>query len=207
MEQVLPSLHQVVEDVPRFTLVELSGAQAQLTARMNMKSWGEQITFHFHPLEPARTQIQAQCEPRLGTTMVDYGQGAKDLRTLLGAIEQHTAQEKHVAWALAPEGLSEQTHFEDTHHAASPVPVHLQRSVALMRAAALLYAGLLVVGALSVGVALAMFVLMEISRVQDPTGVPMVPGAIFKLGCGLTLLGSVFVAVDTVHFHCTGRRL
>lgn len=59
----------------------------------------------------------------------------------------------------------------------------------------------------SVGVALAMFVLMEISRVQDPTGVPIVPGAIFILGCGLTFLGSVFVAVDAVHFHRTGRRL
>ena len=156
--------------------------------------------------------------------------------------------------------MSEQTPFEVTHHAVTPVPVHLQRPVALMRAAALLYAGLLVVGALSViamdvyiygrtgffiatgavlllgavvflwaltqshrpsgksgdgtravrafltnliesfrvfaltltgasiGVALAMFVLMEISRVQDPTGVPIVPGAIFILGCGLTFL-------------------
>ena len=97
VEQVLRSLRQVVEDLPRFTLVELSGTQAQLTARMNMKSWGERITLHFHPLDPTRTEIEARCEPRLGTTMVDYGQGAKDLRTLLGAIEQHTARNQHIS--------------------------------------------------------------------------------------------------------------
>lgn len=97
VEQVMRSLREAVEQLPRYTLVELSGVQAQLTARMNMKSWGERITLRFHPLEPTHTQIEAQCEPRLGTTMVDYGQGAKDLRTLLGAIEQHTARDKHVA--------------------------------------------------------------------------------------------------------------
>jgi hypothetical protein len=58
----------------------------------------------------------------------------------------------------------------------------------------------------SAGVALAMFVLMEISRVQDPVGVPIVPGAIFILGCGLTFLGSIFVVVDALYFRRTGRR-
>ena len=94
---MLRSLRQVVEDLTRFTLVELSGTQAQLTARMNMKSWGERITLRFHPLDLTRTEIEARCEPRLGTTMVDYGQGAKDLRTLLGAIEQHTARNQHIS--------------------------------------------------------------------------------------------------------------
>lgn len=96
VEQVLRSVRKAVEDLPRYTLVELSGVQAQLTARMNMKSWGERITLRFRPLDPTRTEIQAQCEPRLGTTMVDYGQGAKDLRTLLGAIEQHISHDEHI---------------------------------------------------------------------------------------------------------------
>lgn len=174
--------------------------------------------------------------------------------------------------------MSGQAYFEETHDAATPVLVHLQRSVALLRAVVLVYAGLLVLGALgvlamgvyvygragffivtgavllagavvflwalrqsqrpsrnsgngtravrafladligsfhlfaltltgaSVGVALAMFVLMEISRAQDPTGVPIVPGAIFMLGCGLTFLGSIFVVVDALYFRRTGRR-
>ncbi|MFI7579823.1 hypothetical protein [Kocuria kalidii] len=88
VEQVMLNLRETVEQLPRYTLVELSGVQAQLTARMNMKSWGERITLRFHPLDPTRIKIEALCEPRLGTTMVDYGQGAKDLRTVLGAIEQ-----------------------------------------------------------------------------------------------------------------------
>lgn len=58
----------------------------------------------------------------------------------------------------------------------------------------------------STGVALAMFVLMEVSHRQHPTGVPIAPGAIFLLGCGLTFLGSVFVVVDALYFRRTGRR-
>jgi hypothetical protein len=58
----------------------------------------------------------------------------------------------------------------------------------------------------SVGVALAMFALMEVSRVQHPTGFPLLPAAIFLLGCGLAVLGSVFVVVDAVYFRRTGRR-
>ncbi|MEX5295706.1 hypothetical protein QYM41_10530 [Kocuria sp. CPCC 205268] len=58
----------------------------------------------------------------------------------------------------------------------------------------------------SAGVALAMFVLMEVSRRQYPTGVPILPDAIFLLGCGLTFLGSVFVVVDALYFRRTGRR-
>lgn len=58
----------------------------------------------------------------------------------------------------------------------------------------------------SVGVSLAMFALMEISRAQHPTGVPLVPGAIFLLGCGLAVVGSVLVVVNAMYFRRTGRR-
>jgi hypothetical protein len=96
VERVARTVREAVEALPRFALVELSGTGAQLRARMNMKTWGERITLRFHPLESARTEIEALCEPRLGTTLVDYGQGAKDLRTLLGAIEQRTTRDQHV---------------------------------------------------------------------------------------------------------------
>ncbi|WP_344123545.1 hypothetical protein [Kocuria aegyptia] len=64
--------------------------------------------------------------------------------------------------------------------------------------------GLILTGA-GVGAALAMFVLMEISRTQDPTGVPILPAGIFMIGCGLAFLGSIFVVIDAVHFRRTGR--
>lgn len=65
--------------------------------------------------------------------------------------------------------------------------------------------GLTLTGA-GVGAALAMFVLMEISRAQDPTGVPILPAGVFMIGCGLAFLGSIFVVFDAVHFRRTGRR-
>ncbi|MEX5305635.1 hypothetical protein RF644_07705 [Kocuria sp. CPCC 205258] len=64
--------------------------------------------------------------------------------------------------------------------------------------------GLTLTGA-GVGAALAMFVLMEVSRAQDPTGVPILPAGIFMIGSGLAFLGSIFVVIDAVHFRRTGR--
>lgn len=57
-----------------------------------------------------------------------------------------------------------------------------------------------------VGIALAMFALIEVSRLQHPTGFPFLPVGIFLLGCGSAFLGAVFVVVDAVSFHRTGRR-
>lgn len=65
--------------------------------------------------------------------------------------------------------------------------------------------GLTLTGA-GVGAALAMFVLMELSRAQNPTGVPILPAGVFMIGSGLALLGSIFVVIDAVHFRRTGRR-
>ena len=87
VEQVMGAVRQAAEALPRFTVVEVSEAGAQLTASMNMKTWGERITLRFRPAAPDRIEIEALCEPRLSTTMVDYGQGAKDLRALLDAID------------------------------------------------------------------------------------------------------------------------
>lgn len=58
----------------------------------------------------------------------------------------------------------------------------------------------------SVGIALAMFALIEVSRLQHPTGFPFLPAGIFLLGCLLAFLGAALIVVDAVYFHRTGRR-
>jgi hypothetical protein len=51
-----------------------------------------------------------------------------------------------------------------------------------------------------------MLALIEVSRLQHPTGFPFVPAGIFTLGCLLAFLGAALVLVDAVYFHRTGRR-
>lgn len=58
----------------------------------------------------------------------------------------------------------------------------------------------------SVGIALAMFALIEVSRLQHPTGFPFLPAGVFLLGCLLAFLGAALLVVDAVYFHRTGRR-
>ena len=58
----------------------------------------------------------------------------------------------------------------------------------------------------SVGIALAMFALIEVSRLQHLTGFPFVPAGVFLLGCLLAFLGTALVVVDAVYFHRTGHR-
>lgn len=58
----------------------------------------------------------------------------------------------------------------------------------------------------SVGIALTMFAIIEISRLQHPTGFPFVPAGIFTLGCLLAFLGTALVVVDAMYFRRTGRR-
>lgn len=88
VEQVMVAVMRSVEELPRLDMVEISATGAHLQARMNLKTWGEDITLRFRPVGPGRVGIAALCEPSLGITLIDYGQGATDLRDLLGAIER-----------------------------------------------------------------------------------------------------------------------
>lgn len=89
---------RAVEDATQgklpLSLVSLSETGAELSRGVTLKTWGERITLEFRPIAPEQTEITARCEPKLGTTMVDYGQGAQDLRLLLGAIEEQVHQIK-----------------------------------------------------------------------------------------------------------------
>lgn len=95
VERVIRVIPRVVDRLPRFSLVELTEAGAELTVKGNMKTWGERITVELRPASPTSTEVRAQCEPTIRTTLIDYGQGAADLRTLLGALEEHTGEDGH----------------------------------------------------------------------------------------------------------------
>lgn len=80
---------------PRRT--KLSPAGVEFDSSSSFKTWGMRIILEFRPVSPDRTLIAARAEPKLSLTVIDYGQGAKDLRSLLGAIEQRASWDDRVS--------------------------------------------------------------------------------------------------------------
>lgn len=80
---------------PRRT--KLSPAGAEFDSSSSLKTWGMRIMLEFHPVARNQTLIAARAEPKLSLTVIDYGQGAKDLRTLLRAIEQRASWDDRVS--------------------------------------------------------------------------------------------------------------
>jgi hypothetical protein len=88
VDVVVGVVDRVSHAMPRLRLVHLSAAGATLDRRMNSWTWGQRITLTFRQLGPDQTQLWAECKPKLSTTIIDWGQGKRDLRALLGAIDR-----------------------------------------------------------------------------------------------------------------------
>lgn len=80
---------------PRRT--KLSAAGAEFDSSTSFWTWGSRIIFEFQSVAPNRTVITARAEPKLSTMVTDYGQGARDLRALLGAVERRAAWDDRVS--------------------------------------------------------------------------------------------------------------
>ena len=75
--------------------VNLSAAGAEFNRQMNLKTWGMRITLRFRPLRSDQTLIWAGCQPKLRTTIWDWGQGRSDLLALLTAIDNVTSSDEN----------------------------------------------------------------------------------------------------------------
>jgi hypothetical protein len=88
VEVVVGVVDRVSRAMPRLQLRHLSAAGAAFDCRMNIWTWGQRITLTFGQLGPDQTEIWAECKPKVSTTIIDWGQGKRDLRALLGAIDR-----------------------------------------------------------------------------------------------------------------------
>lgn len=89
VDEVVRAIADLSKIVTWLRPVHLSTAGAEFKRDLNFWTWGLRITLSFRPLGPDRTHISAKAVPKLPTTLFDWGQGARDLRTLLGAIGHH----------------------------------------------------------------------------------------------------------------------
>jgi hypothetical protein len=91
-------LGQVMDDVPHafpeLRLVSSTATGATFTRRMSFWTWGMRITLDFESLAADRTLIRATSRPKVSTTLLDWGQGARDLAMLLGTIDRSLAAEQ-----------------------------------------------------------------------------------------------------------------
>jgi hypothetical protein len=75
-------LSEAVRTSRRFKLKDATADGATLTVGFTWRVWAGVIDLSFAPGQGGWTQVEASWRPTVATTVIDYGQGAKDLRRL-----------------------------------------------------------------------------------------------------------------------------
>ncbi|GAA4265171.1 hypothetical protein [Frondihabitans peucedani] len=75
-------LSEVIRTSRRFKLKAATEDAATLTVGFTWRVWAGVIELSFAPGKGGWTQVEASWRPTVTTTVIDYGQGAKDLRRL-----------------------------------------------------------------------------------------------------------------------------
>jgi hypothetical protein len=91
IDEVVRAVEELSKTLRQPRLVSLSAAGAEFKRSINFRTWGMRITLRFRSQGADQTLIFAESGPRLPTTIMDWGQGASDLRTLLGGIDRQIA--------------------------------------------------------------------------------------------------------------------
>lgn len=97
VERVVRVVDDASHTIRRPQRKKLSPAGAEFDSPSNFKTWGMRIILEYRSITPGRTLITARAEPKLSLTVIDYGQGARDIRTLLGAIERRASWDDRVS--------------------------------------------------------------------------------------------------------------
>ncbi|RPE76054.1 MULTISPECIES: hypothetical protein [unclassified Frondihabitans] len=79
----LPALiSEVIRTSRRFKLKAARADGATLTVGFTWRVWAGVIELSFAPVQGGWAEVEASWRPTVTTTVIDYGQGAKDLRRL-----------------------------------------------------------------------------------------------------------------------------
>lgn len=83
----LPAVtRRAVESSRRFKLKAVDASSAELTVGFTWRAFGGRLSLQFIGAPDGSSWIDVTWDPLVGTTLIDYGQGAKDIRTLYGAL-------------------------------------------------------------------------------------------------------------------------
>ena len=84
------TVNNAVAGMRRFKVQKISADGAEITRGITFKTWGEQITLTFEEMGPAGSKVEATSCPKVQSTAIDYGQGARDLRDLFLALRDQS---------------------------------------------------------------------------------------------------------------------
>lgn len=76
----------------RFKIKSIDAENADLTVGISWRTFGGKIHLQFKSALEESSFIEALWSPIVGTTVIDYGQGAKDIRELHQIISNQTGR-------------------------------------------------------------------------------------------------------------------
>lgn len=85
------SIATALDASKRFTVKAVTSSGASLTVGFTWRVWADRVDLRFFRAADGFTRVDASWEPTLSTTVIDYGQGAKDLRRLCKELLRATA--------------------------------------------------------------------------------------------------------------------
>jgi hypothetical protein len=97
MERVVRVVDDASHTIRRPRRTRLSPAGAEFDSPSSFKTWGMRMILEYRSITPDRTLIAARVELQLSFTVIDYGQGTKDIRTLLRAFERRASWDDRVS--------------------------------------------------------------------------------------------------------------
>jgi hypothetical protein len=80
---VVAAVQRLPMALPQFRLTRSSGLRAEFARRMNWATWGETVVLDWQ-FDMGSALISVQVEPKLSTTVIDWGQGARDIEAIVG---------------------------------------------------------------------------------------------------------------------------
>jgi hypothetical protein len=79
---------ELVRSSVRFDLLDARPGHAVIIARPTHRSWGERIEVTYAELDANTTDVLLSVEPTVKTTLVDLGQGEKDIRAVADRLAE-----------------------------------------------------------------------------------------------------------------------
>lgn len=59
-----------------------------LKTGVSLSSWGEKVTITCQYLDPMHTRVAILSKPVVGTTLVDWGKGGRNIKKVIAALEK-----------------------------------------------------------------------------------------------------------------------
>lgn len=86
LENMPDLVERAVESLPRYKIREATDYTATVSRSLTGKMWGNTLHLQYFFADAESTRVEVTTVPLLGTTVIDWGQSAQDIRRLHDAL-------------------------------------------------------------------------------------------------------------------------